>query len=337
MSVRSTINPAPAAPASLALRIQRRLFGLSPDEVSFERRGFHASSSAIRARLETVGGSFVAGYHAALETGDPDSLALRLEELDAELKGFAYEGAGMALALLDLLTPWKRNRLRAFLDGPGAPHTYMVHVGAGWAVAQLRGNLERALQGFDPFAGWLAADGYGFHHAYFRPKETVGAHQVPASLSGYARRVFDQGVGRALWFVEGADVDRLPCTISGFAPERYEDLWSGLGLACAYAGGVEAKVITRLRDAAGPHLPAFAQGASFAALTRQRAGNPTSHTALATQLLCGVPAEEAAAIARAAIEQTRDTHEHPAHYERVRRHVQARLAGTADRAAGRPV
>src|SRR3712207_8380154 len=47
----------------------------------------------------------------------------------------------------------------------------------------------------------------------------------------------DQGLGRSLWFVQGADVRRIPATVNAFPAERRPDLWSGLGLACGYAGG----------------------------------------------------------------------------------------------------
>lgn len=119
MTASSSIRPSSPAPAGPWLRLQRRLFGLSPKEVDVERRGFRSQSAPVRERLETVGRSFLHGYHAALETGDVPSLALRLETLDPERQGFANEGAGMALALLDRLTPWKRDRLTLAVAGPG--------------------------------------------------------------------------------------------------------------------------------------------------------------------------------------------------------------------------
>ena len=90
----------------------------------------------------------------------------------------------MGLYLLDLLTPWNRGRLGGFLAGPGAEHAYMVHVGAGWALAQLRLRVDRALAHLDPLLGWLAVDGYGFHQGYFRWPESVDRQWVPRSLAG---------------------------------------------------------------------------------------------------------------------------------------------------------
>jgi enediyne biosynthesis protein E3 len=277
-------------------RLRRRLLGISTEEASFSRRGFRGGDERIRQRLEQIGRVFLHGYHAALEEDRPDRLASRLDELEPELRGFAFEGAGMGLCLLDLLTPWNRGRLGGFLAGPGAAHAYMVHVGAGWALAQLRRRIDRALGRLDPLLGWLAVDGYGFHHGYFRWPEAVGRHRVPRRLAGYALRVFDQGLGRSLWFVEGAEVARIAATVAGFGRGRHADLWSGVGLACAYAGGVPEEDVRGLSRMAGPHRPHLAQGVAFATKARQRAGNPASHTDLACRVVCGMSAEEAAGL-----------------------------------------
>ncbi len=277
-------------------RLRRRFFGISIEEASFARRGFRGGGDAIRGHLEDIGRAFLQGYHAALDEDRPDRLARSLDPIEPRRRGFAFEGAGMGLYLLDLLTPWDRGRLTAFLDGPGAAHAYMVHVGAGWVLAQLDRPIDRSLARFDPLLGWLAVDGYGFHHGYFRWKVALDARLVPHRLSGYARRVFDQGLGRSLWFVEGADVTRIAAAIAGFPATRRADLWSGAGLACAYAGGVPGGCVEELKRMAGLNGPHLAEGAAFAAQARRRGGNPAAHTELACQVLCGMSAEESAVL-----------------------------------------
>jgi enediyne biosynthesis protein E3 len=276
--------------------LRRRLLGIAVEETGFVRRGFRGGDASTRQHIEAIGRAFLHGYHAALEEGRPDRLASRLDEQEPMLRGFSFEGAGMALYLLDRLTPWNRGRFREFLAGPGFAHAYMVYVGAGWAMAQLRLRVERPLAQLDPLLGWLAIDGYGFHQGYFRWKQTVDRHWVPDRLSGYARRVFDQGLGRSLWFVEGAEPMRIEHTISGFAAPRRADLWSGVGLACAYAGGIPGEAIEQLSAMAGPYHSHLAQGVAFAAKARQRAGNLASHTELASRMICGMSAEEAAGL-----------------------------------------
>jgi len=304
--------------------LRRRLLGIDHREVSLAHRGIKAVSPRAGERLEQIGRSFLAGYHHALEDCRPGALSLRLEAIEPEQRGFAYEGAAMALYLLDRLTPWRRDRFENLLAGPGAGHVYMLFVGAGWVMARLHRGVSRQLARMDPLLRWMAMDGYGFHEAYFHPREAVENQRVPARLTGYQCRAFDLGLGRGLWFAEGADVRRIAARIERFATERRSDLWSGVGLACAYAGGVEGEDVVVLRNLSGEHRVSVAQGAAFAAKARQRAGNPTAHTELACQVLCETDAERAAAITDEAMEGLPPDGEQPA-FEVWRRRIQAIL------------
>ena len=307
--------------------LRKRLFGISPEEVTFARRGFRGGDAGVRQRLEQVGHTFLEGYHAAIASDDPNELALRLNRVDLEFRGLAFEGAAMGLTLLDALTPWNTHRLHTFLDGPGAAHVYMVHVGAGWAFARLpwlRRNVDRPMTRLDPLLRWLAIDGYGFHEGYFYGPKFIKGQAVPKSLNGYARRAFDQGLGRSLWFVNGADVTQIPKTIRMFLPATHADLWGGVGLAGAYAGGVDRSALEKLQCAAGAYRSHLAQGAAFAAKARQRAGNPAAHTALACEILCGMSADAAAAITDSAMQNLPTTGPDPA-YEVWRTRIRTRF------------
>ncbi|ACY13326.1 DUF1702 family protein [Haliangium ochraceum] len=304
------------------LSIKVRLFGIADEEATFERRGFTASHPVIRHRLESIGFTFIHGYMVALRCTDPNSMAIALAEVEPAQRGFAFEGAAMAMALQDLLSPWRRNRLQNLLKGAGRAHSYMVYIGAGWAFARLRLGQGRYFRRMDPLLRWLAIDGYGFHEGYFHPRRTIDASKQPRGLRGYGHRAFDQGLGRSLWFVCGADAERITRTIAKLAPERHEDLWSGIGLAAAYAGGVSATDLEMLRKLAGAYLPAVAQGAAFAAKARQRAGNPTEHTELGCNIFCGESLRESAHATDAVLEGLGgDTSDQPA-YEQWRQRIQ---------------
>jgi enediyne biosynthesis protein E3 len=310
--------------------LRKRFFGIPARELAFERRGFRGSDPAMRRRLEQVGRAFALGYHAALEDDDFKTLVPALNCVEADLQGFAYEGAAMGLALEDFLTPWRRDRLRLFVAGAGGAHTYMVHVGAGWVVARVPGNVARRLARFDPLLRWLVADGYGFHEGFFHWRRYVEGQPAPARLEGYARRAFDQGFGRCLWFIDGGEVARIPQTIAGFLAERRADLWSGVGLAATYAGEISPGGLAGLRESASGWWPCLAQGAAFGAKARLRAGNATAYTDIASTALCGLPATEAARLTDDALQALPVDGKEPA-YETWRRRIQAELASRAQR------
>jgi hypothetical protein len=146
-------------------------------------------------------------------------------------------------------------------------------------------------------------DGYGFHQGYFHPGRYVWSGSVPRRLRGYARRAFDQGLGRSLWFVAGADGGRIGQAVRALGTERADDLWGGVGLAAAYAGGVDDERIEALIRQAGGSVTALSLGAAFAAAARARAGNPAEHTDRACRLLAGCTAETAAALTFATLRE----------------------------------
>ena len=310
---------------SLLGQARKRFLGLSPTEASFARRGFLVGEEKARHRLEQIGITFLTGYHAALEETGFVPLARRLATVDTELRGFAFEGAAMGLALLDCFTPWRKDRWHTFTEGLAEHHIYMMHVGFGWALARLRRSVTSHLTRLDPVLRWLVVDGYGFHEGYFGWPRYIEQRAIPSRLDAYERRVFDQGLGRSIWFVKGANVAAVVSTIDAFPSARRNDLWSGVGLACAYAGGCGRAAIESLRVAANGHLPALAQGVAFAAKTRQRAANLNSHTETVSRLICAHSAEEAAAITDIALEDLRDEGELPA-YEVWRRRIQNKFA-----------
>ena len=313
---------------SLLGQARRRFLGLSPAEASFAKRGFVAGEEKARLRLEQIGITFLSGYHAALEETGSVSLARRLSNVETELRGFAFEGAAMGLALLDCFTPWRRDRWSTFTKRLAEPHIYMMHVGLGWALARLRRSVTSHLTRLDPLLCWLVVDGYGFHEGYFSWPRYVERQTIPTQLNGYERRVFDQGLGRSMWFVKGANVAAVANAINAFPFARRSDLWSGTGLACAYAGGCSRAAIESLQIAANEHFPAFAQGVAFAAKTRQRAANLNSHTESVCRVIWERSAEEVAAITDDALQNLHEEGGLPA-YEAWRRRIQNNLAREA--------
>lgn len=295
----------PAAPQPrLWPRFVATIASITDAETRVARRGFAVEAPEVIERLETIGSHFVWGYNRALRTPDLAALTQALALHRGSFAGFVYEGAAMGLAVGDWMTPG-RHWFDDYVRGPAEAHEYMAWVGLGWALARLPVAPLRVLahdrgrnRGLNR---WLALDGWGFHEGYFHWPRSIARQQRPRSLSGDAARVFDQGLGRSLWFVKGTDVNAVAAAIAAFAPARHADLWAGAGLAATYAGAPSPAALRQLRAHAGPLAGDLLQGVVFAAQARRRAGNPTPHTELACRELLGLPAAAAADIALATL------------------------------------
>jgi enediyne biosynthesis protein E3 len=286
----------------------RRLLALDARAASFDSLGFAPCDAAVRARLEKVLETFIQGYNLTVSLGNPQLVAATLRrQLDAHHVGFAFEGAGMAYALSDLLAPWRPSRLRAFLEGAGRDHDYIAAVGAGFAVARvpwkrlLWPSLYRRL---DPLVAWCLPDGFGFHEGIFRRRRYFEDRaEPPAWLPPFARQLFDSGLARSLWWSLGARPQPIARAIGDFPAARRPEMWCGIGVAAAYAGGAGEGALLELRGLAGPCRADFLSGIPFATRMRQKGRNPSPVTGRACELLLGISADEAADWLAAAVER----------------------------------
>jgi enediyne biosynthesis protein E3 len=281
-------------PSSLGRR-WRYLFSLSPTAASFEIRQFYAEDPAARAYFEQLGEIFIAGFNLALRADDPRQMRKELRTLAPDHRGFAAEGAAMGCALADALM-LGGDRLRSWVDCTAGEFTYLTHVGAGWALARVPWRRRAILRCLDPVHYWLAYDGLGFHDAYFSSRRVASGWR--RLRVGYAAQTYDQGVGRAIWFIAGGSVARAIELISHLEPARHSDLWAGLGLALAYAGGAPPAGLCLAVRAAGSASPCLAQGAAFAAEARARANHIPGFTSEAVSLLAGVDVGDAVQLVR---------------------------------------
>lgn len=315
-----------------------RRIALAPSlaEVSYAKRGLVAAAPAVAARLEAIPRAVIVGFEAGIEARDLQEIEWRLHLLDEELRGFGYEGATMALSVLDRMLPSRRSRTRELLLGPAQPFMFLTYIGIGFAMARLpRARWKGILPDlgdlpYYPDISWLAVDGYGFDLAYFHPERWVHQQRVPAPYpwlgrSDYFPRAVDQGIGRALWFLYGADVTAVTAAVRGFAAARQPDLWSGVGLAAAFAGAATPADLARLAEWAGDHRTHLAQGAAFAAKARTFAGLDPQHTDEALRALTGLGTADAVALTDEAIAAA-DPDESAVVYEEWRRQIRRRFA-----------
>lgn len=304
--------------------------------VGFAHLGFPGRDSSAARHLERIPEAVVCGFEWGIEVRDPEEVERRLETVASDLRGFAFEGVAMAYTIRDALPFGGRNRTRDLMLGPALPHTFLSYIGIGFAMSRLPRPLWRNilpdLEGnpYHPTMSWLAVDGYGFDLAYFDAARWIDGRREPKpypweGAPHYFPRAFDQGVGRALWFVHGARHDGVAAAIGRFPLRRRADLWSGVGLAAVFAGGAAPEELRELLERAGEDAPHVSQGAVFAAKARSFSGHVPEHTETAVRALTGMDSGAAAVLADAQRVEPSGGDTEPA-YEKWRAGVRRRFS-----------
>ena len=293
---------------------------IAPSEADFERRGF--PTTAARAGLECAGAAFIAGYNEALGARTPQTVLAALSALPAAKRGFLAEGAAMGAAMRTICFPW-RNALAPMLSALTERYVHLAHVGVGWAMARVPIARRFLTSMLDPMLAPLAIDGRGFHDGYFHAAAIGHGRHRPRGEPG---RVYDQGVGRSLWFSGGADPERVAAAVAALDPTRRDDLWAGVGLACVYAGGADEAAVERLIARSGSALRWLRQGAAFAVGAHARAGAMPAEAAGAAARICSLTPDAVAQLVddayRAALGSDAPQ---PARYQGWRRRVADKL------------
>ncbi|WP_142786399.1 DUF1702 family protein [Changchengzhania lutea] len=272
-----------------------KLLNVSTKNVEIDVRGFDCPDTFRKNHLEKIGRTFLTGYHHIFK--DPHLKNSNFKKKDQMYSGFFYEGLSMSLTLVGTFT-FNKRKLIDMLMKKHSEHIYMIHVGIGWAFARLPfTKIEHQIKMYDPLLRGLIMDGYGFHQAYFKTNDYVYHLKIPTELkSSNSRHNFYQGVGRALWFIYGGQPSKIAAKIASFNSQYLPDLWSGIGLAAGYAGGVSKKELIELRTHGKSYKADMAQGVAFACKARSLADNVVEHTELASEIFCELQVKEATAI-----------------------------------------
>lgn len=287
--------------AADGLRAARsRLLTPSRTQVETGRRGFHpwAVGPSI---VEPVGNAFLDGFALACRAPTTRDLLDDLGRLEPQWRGFAAEGAAMAVTIRSRVEPWSRDALERLLR-LGSEHSYLMHVGVGWGLARLPRPLWTDVTVLDRAVVPLVLDGYAFHEVFFRTGSVLDARATRYPLDAWpggaaeATQHLAQGIGRGLWFVAGGDETGLADLVARFPAAQHASLWAGTGLATAYAGGRDADGMRAVLAASGPHRAWLRQGCAFAVEARARAGTLTPHTRLAAEVLCDRPWQDVVAV-----------------------------------------
>lgn len=244
-----------------------KFLALDPRRVEFRVRGFELARKSHEERLESIGKAFLRGYNLTLSARSFTEITQALEQESLLLRGFFVEGAAMGSALVDSL-PFRKPMLPRYLALFGELYPILVHAGVGLTISKLSWREKGILAALDPLYRWLAYDGLGYHNMYFEPEKTLaGPKRI---LKGYASQAYDQGAGRGIWFISGADVHKAAATIGSMASERQPDLWAGVGLALCYAGPSGSQEFLQAEALAGANAPDMAMGVALACAARVR-------------------------------------------------------------------
>jgi hypothetical protein len=265
--------------------------------VDFETRGFRTSRPEQREILETHARSFLDGFNLAASRWP--TVHAGLDDVAQEERGFAYEGAGMYASLRDSLLSPRQKSLAHLISGPGDRYVHLIHVGAGWGLSALRipGPIRLPRT---PLLRWLALDGAGFAETFFGGQRVLAKRACGSPTARWQVRM--AGCGRALWFLQSADIAGIAAVIGELPARARPHLWSGVGLAAGYAGAVDGSGLEMLVDASGPDLAQLKQGVVFAAAARMRSGVVPAHTELVCRKILSADVDQARQWADAAAE-----------------------------------
>lgn len=224
---------------------------------------------------------------------------------DMQLVGAFMEGEAMGLAISDRLFSWCEAGWQKLRDANLSKHPYEMHTGFGMGLGVLGINpdsLFERMQRKQTVWHWFAIDGFGFQQTLCDPEKYLKRQSRPQfqRMPAYAARVFDQGLGRSLWFLCKGDVSAIAEVIVSFGEHRRSDLWVGTGVAAAHTGGTSSDDLRALVEHSGVHKSYLAMGAAIAAHVRSVAKTNAGVTDDVCRILVGMNAEKASGLVQAA-------------------------------------
>jgi hypothetical protein len=225
---------------------------------------------------------------------DLPALMEYLEHTEKEFSSIAYESASMAIALKDFESETFPHAWLSFANGPAAAHQAQVYVGLGWAIAKFNFPFLTAVKNLNARLYFRIADGCGYYDGSFKHRRTVTNQELPVYLPAAAMPMYDQGIGRSIWYTEKADIHKICSKIETFASSRHADLWRGVGIAVAYVGGCDDEDLKTLFRYASTNSFQLACGAALAARSRTMANTMTADTDRCSRLWFALSADATA-------------------------------------------
>lgn len=193
------------------------------------------------------------------------------KDLPREYISVAFEGCSMAIALMSLKNRDSLIDWHLFVSTKGHNYLSQIHIGLGWAIAELHLPVQQYLISLDPKWQLRVLDGYGYYCGMFRRREAIRKMVFPNEIPENLYAGYNQGIGRFLFYLAQGDMERLDRNIQLFPVERHADFWRGIGIAAIFIGGINEKDAQALVHTSGEYKKQLMIGLALASNSLQKA------------------------------------------------------------------
>ena len=191
--------------------------------------------------------------------------------LSNEFISVAFEGCSMAIAITSLKNRDSLIDWHLFVAQKGQNYLSQIHVGLGWALAELQLPIQQYLISIDPKWQLRVLDGFGYYCGLFRRREAIRTMSFPTEIPETLYAGFNQGIGRFLFYLAQGNVERLIRNIELFPDDRHTDFWRGIGIAATFIGGLDESAVKEMIIAASEHKNQLMIGVTLATNSLKKA------------------------------------------------------------------
>ena len=214
--------------------------------------------------------------------------AFQIGKLEGELKGVlseyqfeaaltneyvsvAFEGCSMAIAIKSLKNRDSLIDWHLFVSQRGQNYLSQIHVGLGWALAELQLPIQQYLISIDPKWQLRVLDGFGYYCGLFRRREAIRTMSFPSEVPEELYAGYNQGIGRILFYLAQGNVERLVRNIELCSDDRHSDFWRGIGIAATFIGALDQSALEEMEKAAGENNKQLVIGVALATNSLKKA------------------------------------------------------------------
>lgn len=220
--------------------------------------------------MERIKTLFQQSKEFATETNDLNKIVSNCKKADNEFRSVAFEAAAMALAEKDLSDNNPLERWRQFLTNHAFSHAAQVHVGLGWALSKNTIKSDKFMDLIEPFMVSRVIDGMGYYDGIFKKRLCFNNKKISDKIIPEHHEYYDQGIGRSIWYKCEGNIIECKELIESFSSTRQPNMWKGIGIASAYIGGCDEKMIQEIFVMADQYQSKLSFGAAMVAKGRSK-------------------------------------------------------------------